>query len=93
MAREPKSEWKEFRDRVRRHRAERGLSQAELARRVPVYDTYLSDVENGRRNIALTNIVLLAKALDMDAGTCWRESVPPMGDASRGVQRLADADR
>ncbi len=76
MAREPKSEWKEFGDRIRRHRAERGLSQAELARRVPVHDTYLSDVENGRRNIALTNIVRLAQALEMDAGKLLEGIVP-----------------
>lgn len=58
----------EFGERVRRYRAERGLSQAELARRVPIHDTYLSDVENGRRNVALTNIVRIAKALGVDAG-------------------------
>ena len=68
MAREARTEWREFGERIRRYRAERGLSQAELARLVPVHDTYLSDVENGRRNIALTNIVRLAAALELDAG-------------------------
>ena len=58
----------EFGERIRRHRADRGLSQAELARRVPIHDTYLSDVENGRRNVALTNIVKLARALGVDPG-------------------------
>ncbi len=54
---------REFGQTVRRLREEASLSQAELAERAQVHPTYLSSVEQGRRNISLVNIHALAEGL------------------------------
>lgn len=58
-----------FGERVRARRLEIGLSQMELAERAGMHFTYVSSVERGLRNISLVNIVRLAEALGVDAGT------------------------
>lgn len=52
-----------FGQRLRQVRIEVGLSQEELAFRAGLDRTYISSVERGKRNISLTNICLIAKAL------------------------------
>jgi transcriptional regulator with XRE-family HTH domain len=51
---------------VRRLRESAQLSQEELAFRAGMHVTYLSGVENGRRNPSLGIIVRLANALEID---------------------------
>ena len=51
--------------RVRELRAQRKLTQEELAERACIHRTYLASIEAGRRNVALVNIVYLARALDI----------------------------
>ena len=58
----------EFGKRVRQRRQERGLTQEQLAARAGLHWTFVGQVERGRRNITLHNIVKLAAALDVDAG-------------------------
>jgi len=53
---------------VRQARTAAGLSQEALAHRAGLHRTYVSSVERGERNIALINIVVLAEALNIDAG-------------------------
>ena len=53
----------EFGKKVRTRRGELGLTQEELAERAGLHHTYVGSVERGERNIALENIVALAKAL------------------------------
>jgi transcriptional regulator with XRE-family HTH domain len=48
---------------VRTFRQRLGISQEELAWRASMHRTYLADVERGQRNISLTSIVRLVKAL------------------------------
>jgi transcriptional regulator with XRE-family HTH domain len=45
---------------------ELGLSQEELAERAGLHRTYISSLEQGRRNVAVHNVVRLAEALDLD---------------------------
>jgi transcriptional regulator with XRE-family HTH domain len=57
-------EWqRSFGARVRELRAAASLSQMQLAHAADLDPTYLSAVEQGRRNIALVNICQLARAL------------------------------
>jgi transcriptional regulator with XRE-family HTH domain len=58
----------EFGKRVRQHRQERGLTQEQLATRSGLHWTFVGQVERGRRNITLHNILKLATALGVDAG-------------------------
>lgn len=49
---------------VREKRYEADLTQEELAEKAGLHPTYVGSVERGERNVALENIILLAKALD-----------------------------
>jgi transcriptional regulator with XRE-family HTH domain len=64
--------WKrEFGARLRELRRARGISQIALAHAAEIDPTYLSAVEQGRRNVSLVNIRALAKALDVAPGTLF----------------------
>jgi transcriptional regulator with XRE-family HTH domain len=49
--------------RVRQLRVERGLSQEDLAELADLHRNYVSQIENGRRNLSLLNILKLAEGL------------------------------
>ena len=59
---------REFGSRVREQRRGRGLSQEGLAEEAGLHRTYIGSVERGERNISLINILVLAEALEVDAG-------------------------
>jgi transcriptional regulator with XRE-family HTH domain len=48
---------------VRTLRQRLGISQEELAWRAEIHRTYLADIERGKRNISLSSIVKLVRAL------------------------------
>ena len=52
-----------FGESVRARRKERGLSQETFADEVPLYRSYVADVERGSRNVGLVNARRIAKAL------------------------------
>lgn len=54
---------KAFGLRLKELRAERGMTQEELAERSGLFRTYMSRIESGLGNPTLTNLYLLADAL------------------------------
>lgn len=54
-----------FGNKVRQLRKEKGLSQEELSFKADLHRTYIGMIERAEKNITLTNIEKLAKALDV----------------------------
>lgn len=52
---------------VRQLRAEHHLTQEALAQRAQVHAHYVSDIERGKRNVAIVNLTYLADAFDLNA--------------------------
>lgn len=55
-----------FGEQVRLIRKDLGFSQEELADKAGLHRTYIGMIERGEKNITLTNIEKIAKALDVD---------------------------
>ncbi len=53
--------------RVRELRAEKAISQEELAALTELDRTYISGIERGKRNLSLKNILKIASALNVTA--------------------------
>ena len=53
----------QFGTRVRELRTERKLSQEDLAEVADLHRNYISQIECGRRNVSLLNILKIARAL------------------------------
>ncbi|RPA65849.1 XRE family transcriptional regulator [Gordonia oryzae] len=68
---------REFGRRVQARRAELGLSQEKAAERCELHWTYLGQVERGRRNVTLHNILKIAGGLNVDAGVLVSGLEPP----------------
>jgi len=56
-----------FAQNVKKYRTEMGMSQETLAELSGLHRTYISAIENERRNISLDNIENIASALNIDA--------------------------
>lgn len=54
-----------FGNTVRTLRIQKGLSQEALAELCNLHRTYIGGIERGERNVALMNILYIAKALDV----------------------------
>jgi putative transcriptional regulator len=59
---------------VKATRANKGLSQTELADRLQISKTYLSKIENGKSSLSLKLAARIAKALD-----CNLKDITPAG--------------
>lgn len=68
-----------FGERVRQRRKQLGESQEQLADACGLHWTFVGQVERGRRNISLHNILKLAHGLQIDPG-----------DLVRGLQAQID---
>jgi transcriptional regulator with XRE-family HTH domain len=67
----------QFGKRVRARRQELGLSQEGLAAVAGLHWTFVGQVERGRRNLTLHNLLKLASALELDPGDLVRGLKPP----------------
>jgi transcriptional regulator with XRE-family HTH domain len=68
----------EFGRRVRTRRNELGLSQEALADVARLHWTFVGQVERGRRNLTLHNILKLAAALEVDPGELVQRISTPL---------------
>lgn len=57
-----------FGERLRELRTERNLSQESLAELAGLDRNYIGQIERAERNVALVNIVKIAKALQIEPG-------------------------
>lgn len=55
----------QFGQKIRNERIKQGLSQEELADRAGMHRTYIGMLERAEKNITLTNIYKIAKALNL----------------------------
>lgn len=69
-----------FGARVRERRLALGKSQEQLAADSDVHWSFLGQVERGRRNLTLHNILKVAAALDVDPGELVTGLRPPPGN-------------
>jgi transcriptional regulator with XRE-family HTH domain len=63
--------------RVRAHREAQGLSQEALAQRCGVHWTFIGQLERGRRNVSLHNLLKVAAGLGVDPGELVAGLKPP----------------
>lgn len=70
-------------ERVRAHRQALGLSQEALAHQIGIHWTFLGQVERGRRNLSLHNLLKLAQGLGIDPGELVQGLSAPDGEARR----------
>ncbi|MFJ7193120.1 helix-turn-helix domain-containing protein [Streptomyces bacillaris] len=61
-----------FGERVRARRQELGLSQEQIAEGSQMHWSYFGQVERGRRNLTLHNILKIAEALKIDSADLVR---------------------
>ena len=70
---------KDLGDRVRRIRKARGWSLAELAEQAKISKGFLSDVENGKRNLSVSNLLALSDSLGQSVEWLLRgQKIKPM---------------
>jgi len=61
-----------FGERLRELRTERNLSQESLAELAGLDRNYIGQIERAERNVALVNIVKIAKALEIEPGALFQ---------------------
>ena len=61
-----------FGERLRELRTERNLSQESLAELAGLDRNYIGQIERAERNVALVNIVKIAKALEVEPGLLFQ---------------------
>jgi len=60
-----KNEAQKLGDNLKKIRMKKSISQGDIARSLNVARSFVSDIENGKRNPTLATITKLAKAIDV----------------------------
>jgi transcriptional regulator with XRE-family HTH domain len=76
--------------RLRQMRSEKGLTQAALAERADMIDTYLAGIERGERNIALETLQKIVTALEVEPIDAFRFG---QLDLEEGLEEKRDSIR
>ncbi|MBE2199980.1 MAG: helix-turn-helix transcriptional regulator [Anaerolinea sp.] len=69
-------EKKQYGRAVRQRRHELGWSQEYLAAQASLHRTYVADIERGKRNVSLENIIKLTNALELTPGEFFSQYFP-----------------
>ena len=72
-------ELKKVGERIRQARKEKHLSQAELAEKVQISASHMSDLENGKTNISLEIFMRITEALQVSADWLLQTNIPEVG--------------
>jgi transcriptional regulator with XRE-family HTH domain len=72
-----------FGERLRELRTERNLSQERLAELAGLDRNYIGQIERAERNVALLNIVRIAKALEIEPAELFASFASPRSARSR----------
>lgn len=65
---------KKFGKQVKKYRLEKGFSQEALAHQADLDRTYIPSIEKGERNVSITVIEKIAKALNVKISTLFDEN-------------------
>ncbi len=57
---------RQFGEKVKKQRIEKGWSQEELGRRADLHRTYIGSIERHERNVSLLNVERIARALGVN---------------------------
>jgi transcriptional regulator with XRE-family HTH domain len=71
---------------LKQARATKGLSQRDLSQATDLPQSYLSRIENGGIDIGLSNLVTLARALDLELKLVPKQSIPAVDSIVRSTQ-------
>nr|DAT80676.1 MAG TPA: helix-turn-helix domain protein [Caudoviricetes sp.] len=66
--------------RIREARKVQQLSQADLAERLQISTSHMSDIENGKKNIGLDIFMRLTEALQVSADWLLRTNIPSVSN-------------
>ncbi|MBX9720727.1 MAG: helix-turn-helix transcriptional regulator [Candidatus Obscuribacterales bacterium] len=77
---------------VLRRRKELGLSQTDLASKAGLHRTYISDVENGKRNFSLGTLYSLSSTLKISMTQLITQAQESVCDTSSVGTAFADQD-
>lgn len=81
-------------NRIRVIRGEQNLTQSAFSKMVEINRSYLVDVEHGKRNVSIDNLIKIAKGLDMTLSELF-EGVDTtiLGRRMLLTQQLLDEER
>ena len=82
----------ELGDRVRKARAQRGMTRKILARDSGVSERYLAQLENGQGNISIVLLRQVARAMNVDIADLVREGKAWPGELHLIIEQLAQLD-